>query len=414
MRVPLLLLLISGLSYAQFEPAEKGIAEGRYVDAAAFYTGLLKADPKNPTLLARLGQAQQLAGRDQEAVVNLQAALRKQANSVPALAALGAAYTALDQPQKAVPLLRKALASDPRNRTADAALGDALLALDRPAEALEIAQKWIAAEPEDPRAVFALARAFGAMATLSSKQLEKQKGGTPYLAILLAEDNVRSGDLAQAADLYRAAAAELPRMRGIHAGLAEIDAAKGSPAEADAETAEENELGPRDCDKDLAECDYAAGRFEKLIREPKSARTAEVQFWMTRAYRELSSQAAKRIAQLPASADRYRVRAIMLTEAESYGPAVAEWKQYLALRPQDGRARRQYAAALFDSGDFAAALPELLAQVEAAPQSPDWNYFTGEALYELHQYARAIPYLQKAGRDVKKELDHARAEAVKK
>src|SRR6266496_2215766 len=111
----LVLILVSGQATAR--PADSALAErsraakelmaaGRYAEAAATYRELVRAIPGNAGLLVNLGMALHLSGRVQEAIPQLEAALRLDPGSLPANLFLGAANLRLGRGEAAVAPLR--------------------------------------------------------------------------------------------------------------------------------------------------------------------------------------------------------------------------------------------------------------------------------------------------------------------
>ncbi|MEJ7606438.1 MAG: tetratricopeptide repeat protein [Bryobacteraceae bacterium] len=72
-----------------FSKARQAMSEGRFNDAVPFYLDLVKSAPGNPGLLLNLGMALHLAGRDAEAITELNRVLKPQPAACPALVMTG-------------------------------------------------------------------------------------------------------------------------------------------------------------------------------------------------------------------------------------------------------------------------------------------------------------------------------------
>ena len=226
------LLLFTALLAAQAPALEQNalrakaaMEAGRFVEAAGLWGELAKAMPGNSGLLMNQGMALSMAGEDRKAIAVLELAIKSA--PPPALLFLGASYLRTQQPAKALPLLKRFAAIDPRHVEARLMLVDAATALAQPAEALPHLEALVNLDPSRPPVWYQLGRTYEELAFAEYAALEKQYPESgPHFA-LLADSRSKVSQNRAAFFFYRKALAKSPRLRGLHASVAEIYPANG-------------------------------------------------------------------------------------------------------------------------------------------------------------------------------------------
>ena len=375
------------------ERAQLWMAQQRFADAAGLYEELVKALPGNPGMLMNLGMARHMAGQDAAAVAPLEAALKIQPIP-PAFLFLGASYLRLNQPAKAVAPLRRFLALDPAHAEARRMIADAAMASENYAEAVIHLRKLAEADASQPVIWANLARSYAALA---SRTLERIPAASGYFLALAAESRSQQNQNRAAFYFYRQALAALPKLRGLHAGLAGVYERAGQSQWAAQEREAEAALGAPNCKATpgAMECLFAAGQFLKLTQS--ALVTPEAHYWRVRAYDALSREAVVKLAALPPSAESWRFQAELARDAGRHAEAVKAFRAALELMPQpDAALELELAVSLMAARDYDAARAIAEKHLAADPAAPDVNFLMGDLLLNQQQAAEAIPYLEKA------------------
>ncbi len=153
-----------------------------------------------------------------------------------------------------------------------------------------------------------------------------------------------------------------------------------------------------DCRKGGVACDFAEHRFHEIIQSGKSLTTPETQYWMCKAYAEMSHEACTRLLQLPPSLEAHLHKAKTLDDSAWPREPVAEWKEALRLAPGDVHIGTALAWSLFRAGEFGSALPILKELLRNEAESRELNFLYGATLLGLDQLEKAIPPLESATR----------------
>jgi predicted Zn-dependent protease len=207
--------------------------------------------------------------------------------------------------------------------------------------------------------------------------------------------------------LYRQAAARAPRLRGLHAALAEIYRATGHPDWAAIEVAEEQRLGRPDCTRPTLECHYAAGRYGEVVKAADPSKTAEAAYWRIRAYGELATEAFEKLSTLPPSVHSHEWAAGVHRSGRRYAEAAEEWRKALVLAPGDPRLLTELAITLRLARDLAGAQRALEGVLRAEPESAQATFLLGDLLLAQEQPEKAIPLLERSVRaDPEPPLPH--------
>jgi tetratricopeptide (TPR) repeat protein len=378
------------------QQAKQLMAEGKFEEAIPLYRELNQAVPDNPGLKLNLGMALHLAGKQREAIRELEAAAKLDAGLVPAWLFLGTARLQLGETAAAVKALETVLHLQPENREARQMLAGALLSLNHLEQAAEEYQKLSALDPPSPEAWFGLGRSYEALSVRAFDSLQTTVPQSSYSLVLLGETRLREQQFSSAFYIYRRALEEKPALRGIHKALAEIYRQTGHADWADTEENRESQLPTPDCGTETLECYFQAGQYKKLIAAAKEANTPESFYWRSRAYNELALSAFTRLGQLPPSTELHELKARIYDSQKKYSEAALEWREARKLSPADEEIKKQLAISLKLSREYAAALPlfeELLRQL---PASTELNYLTGDTLLALQRVEEAIPLLKRA------------------
>lgn len=378
----------------KIERAELWMAQQRFADAATLYEELVKAMPGNASLLAKLGMARHFAGDDAAALAPLEASLKLHPTG-PALLVLGAAYTRLGQPGKAMPPLRRFVTGEPRHVAARQMLVEASMAAGDYGSAVTHLRKLTELEPGLASVWANLARAYGALAR---RTLGTLPATSAYFLALTAEMTERQERHRAAFQLYRSALEKMPRLRGLHQGLAGVYRRTGHEAWAAQEEDAERALGRLDCRLPAAspECVFQARGYQSLAASQSTG--PEALYWRARAYDALSREALAKAGALPPSAEAWRFQAQLAREQGRHGDAVKAWHAAHALSPADESIEVELSLGLIAIKDFEEA--RLIADrlLMANPDSPEINWLAGELWLSQRQPAKALTHLEKAGR----------------
>ena len=376
--------------------AKDFMAEGKFADAIPLYVELNRAVPDSPGLMLNLGMAFHMAGQEQKAVAQLEAAVKLDPTLTPAWLFLGAARLQMHKAPGAVEALKTALRLQPDNRGALEMLAGALLSLDRTAEAAEQYRRLAGLDPDSSKAWNGLGQSYESLSARAFDRLQKTAPLSGYLLALLADARLRDHQLSGAYYLYRHALEKMPAMRGLHGSVAEIYRQTEHPDWADAEEAKERRLSQPDCRSRSLECDFQAGRYTVVVASTEGASTAESYYWRALAYNELALEAFGRLGQLPPSAEQHELKARIYSGQKRYSEAADEWREALKLSPGDPQAEKQLAISLKFSQDYGGALPLFQDMLRRQPGSAELNFLTGDTLLDLQRAEEAIPILRRA------------------
>ncbi|MFB3920547.1 MAG: tetratricopeptide repeat protein [Terriglobia bacterium] len=398
----LILLGVSAQSRAQTpeiiaksDRAKAAMSAGRFEEAAALYRELMRALPQNPGLRMNLGLALHSGGQYRAALEQFRVVVGQQPKNSAAWLLMGLGHLKLGEPALAVAPLRRALALDPRNHKARLELADAYLSSGQPHQAALQFKTLTEADPKDPKAWQGLGLSYVAVSRGAFEELEKSAPESAYARVLVARSFVSRKQYHAAFFQYRQALSAGPRMKGIHAGLAEVYRTTGHVEWAAIEDARERELGSPNCRAETLECDFGSERYARILEISKNGSTPVILFWRSRAASELALQAFDRLSQLPPSPAIHE----LMAEAESIQGrpelAVQEWNEALKLAPDDRRLKKGLARALRLNKEYEQARLLLQELVRTEPGSLDLQYELGEALLGTGQPEESLPYLER-------------------
>lgn len=393
---------IGGLLWAQDDPAalaargRQAMASGRFAEAAKIYAALVKKIPDSGGLYLNLGMARYMAGDARGAVPALETALRLEPGLGPAQLFLGAAYLAAGAPARAVKPLVELVGREPANAKARQMLGDALLALGRAEESLNHFQKLAELEPENPRAWYGLSKSYEMLSREAYQQLEKQAAESAYWLALTGGRREAQRQFRSAFFFYREALRKDPGLRGVHLALARIYRETGHADWAAIEEERERALGRPECAAVPLECEFAAGRFAAVLRATRAAPSPVALYWRVRAANELALAALHKLSAVPDSRELHEFLAEAHRNRGQHMEAASEWRRALQFTPEDRYLQKELAVSLHLSRDYSGASEVVQKLLRKDPASAELNYLLGDALLNLQQALRAIPYLEKA------------------
>lgn len=374
---------------------EAAMEASRFGDAEAIFQQLVARTPADPLAQMQLGMARAMGGRTTEAIGPLKEAVRLRPDLLPAKLFLGISYIELGQPKEAVGPLRQVVQVDKDNANARQALAEALLSLDEYAEASVQLQALATAQPESPQVWAALGRSYEGIAREAFARLQAANPDSPYVWLLAADVMTVEEKYPGAFSLIKKAQVALPTLPGTHQALARVYAASGHADWAAVEQKKADEEKPS-CDTAPVACAFLAGKYEDVVTRTATATLPAALYWRAKAANELAGGAFDRLEKLPASVERYVVRAGIARDQNQPLEAAAQLREALKLTPGDPGLERELAAALYAARDLEAALPLLEKLYTMAPGAPDLQVALGEALLQAQQVDRAVDLLGKA------------------
>lgn len=384
--------------------AKQLLASERFAEAAVIYGALAREIPNNPGLLLNYGMALHLGGQDAQAIAPLQAALKLNPAIPPALLFLAASYLRTGQPAQAISPLEKLLQLEPKHPEARPMLIDAALSSNQPSRALPHLEKLTQLEPTRAALWYELGRTYETLAADTFSALERAFPESGPMFALIAQTRSQSSQRKAAFFFYRKALAAAPKLRGLHAALAEIYRQNGNPEWAAQEEAAEAQLGKAVCTSKTPECEFLATRYTAVLALTAVRKDADSLYWRTRAYNSLAKQAFAKLNALPESAESYRLKAEAARDQGNHAVAVDLWVEALRLAPDNPAFERELAASLMASKRYADAQKLCNALLAAEPDAADLLHLQGDLYLAQQQAAEAIPFLEKALRNEPKML----------
>jgi tetratricopeptide (TPR) repeat protein len=248
----------------------------------------------------------------------------------------------------------------------------------------------------DPRSWYERGRNYSELSQQAFEQLLKIAPESGYVLGLLGDVKFKDRQYTAALYAYNEAARRTPKLRGMHAGAAEVYTAQGKADDASTAKREEQKLGEPNCAVEKFYCLFSSGRYEDVVKAAKLKKDPEGLYWLCRAYDQLAIQSFTELGSAPESPELHAVKAQMLRDQGQYREAAEEWRTVVKLSPNDRHAQHELAASLYMSQDFKNVLPELQQFLKADPTSADKNFFVGDSLLQTEQVDSAIPYLEKA------------------
>jgi predicted Zn-dependent protease len=215
---------------------------------------------------------------------------------------------------------------------------------------------------------------------------------------LAAQARASEGRYAEALALYQEAIQAAPGLPHVHAARAAVYKAANHPEWAEVEASREAGVEKPDCARHQAACAFLAANWLAALAAAEKAPTPENLYWAALACDELAQQSFGRLSTLPPSAELHELLAESNQRVGKRIEAVAEWRKALAIEPNDRRLQGRLAESLIRNRQYEEAGKLLDPLVSALPDSGEWQYLLGEALYEQRRADAALPHLVAAER----------------
>src|ERR1022692_2827559 len=203
----------------------------------------------------------EMAGHPGKAVPRFEEVLKVEPENTPALTSLATVQLQLNHPQLALPPLKKLLTLEPSNHKARGMLAGALMGVELFDEAAAQYRKLTAEDATDAKAWYGLGTAYESLAAHSFERISQHAPDSPYAAALIAYSRLDRQQYRSAFFFFRLAEEKLPKLRGLHAGLAKVYQETGHAEWAAIEEKEEESLPPPSCSAGPAECYFVQNRY---------------------------------------------------------------------------------------------------------------------------------------------------------
>jgi tetratricopeptide (TPR) repeat protein len=372
------------------------MAEGKFEEAIPICEQLVKAVPGNSGLVLNLGLAEEMAGHPAKAIPLFEQVLKASPENLPGLANLATAQLELNQPQLALAPLKKLLSLQPANGDARERLAGALMSMGQPDEAAAQFRKLTSEDGSDAKAWYGLGKAYEALSVRLFQRLSKNAPQSPYIAALIAYSRLSQRQYSSAFFFFRQAEQKLPKLRGLHAGLAKVYQETGHADWAAIEEKQEESLPAPSCAALPAECYFVQNRYLESAKAASTNPAAPSLFWGAKAYNQLALEAFARLGSLPESVEMHALKAQILHGHKQDMEAAKEWRAALNLAPENKRLEDELAVSLFLAGDYKTAMPLIEKSLQNDKSSADLNFMMGESLLRAEQPDKAVPYLETA------------------
>jgi predicted Zn-dependent protease len=313
---------------------------------------------------------------------------------VRALTSLATVQLQLNQPRLALAPLKKLLSLEPSNHGARGMFAGALMAVDQFDEAAAQYRKLTAADAADAKAWYGLGKAYESLEARSFDRISQEARESPYVAALIASSCLDRQQYRSAFFFLRQAEQTLPKLRGLHAGLAKVYQETGHADWAAIEEKEEESLPAPSCSSSPAECNFVQNRFLESAKAASTNPNAPALFWAAKAYHQLALEAFARLGGLPESVELHALNAQMLHNRKQDIEAANEWRAALRLAPGNRRLEGELATSVFLGHDYKSAMVLVQELLPRDGGSPDLNFMMGESLLRTEQPDKAVPYLE--------------------
>ena len=384
----------SGASSAA-NAAARAMSEHRYDEAAGIYSGLLKAHPDEPGLLANFGIALALGGHEADAVAPLERALVLNPKLTNARMFLGSSYLAIGDTKKAVAALKQVRSEQPSSTENRRMLAEAYAGDGRPGDALAELRGITELAPRNPEGWFALGHAYNGVAQDAMATFNDNPDDLPWRQLLLADALAEDGRLTDAFALYRTTLERLPSMVSIHDSIARIYE-QTSHADWASRERSHGVIALSACATRKPLCEFRGGRYQTALSSALARTDPESRYWRARAAAELARAAFKRLDTLPDSRERRLVRATLARGQRRYNEAIAELESGLKIAPRDPELLADLGTTYYFAHDFDRTVSTLLPLLTTRPDDPQLLSMCGDALLQLQRVDEAIPILERA------------------
>src|SRR5450755_1994643 len=372
------------------------MADGHFEEAIPICEQLVKAMPGNSGLVLNLGMAEEMAGHPNQAVPRFEEVLKVEPGNVRALSSLATVQLQLNHPLLAVAPLKKLLTLEPSNHDARGMLAGALMGLDQFDEAAAQYRKLTSDDATDAKAWYGLGKAYESSERRSFERISQDAPQSPYVAALIGYSRLDRQQYRSAFFFLRQAEEQLPKLRGLHAGLAKVYQETGHADWAAIEEKEEESLPSPSCSASPSECYFVQNRFLESAKTSATNATAPSLFWGAKAYHQLALETFARMGGLPESVELHALNAEMLHSRKQDIEAANEWRAALRLAPGNRRLEGELATSLFLAHDYTSAMVMIQKLLPSNVSSPDLNFMLGESLLRTEQPDQAVRYLETA------------------
>ena len=370
--------------------------EGHFDQAIPICKQLVKAVPHNPGLILNLGMAEEMAGHPAEAVPRFEEVLKIEPKNARALISLATVQLQLNHPQLAVAPLKTLLKLEPSNHDARGMLAETFMGLDQFDEAAAQYRKLTAENAADARSWYGLVKAYEALEAFSFDRISHDAPESPYAAALIGYSRLDRQQYPSAYYFFHLAEEKLPKLRGLHAGLAKVYQETGHADWAAIEEKEEESLPSPSCSANPAECHFVQNHYLESAKAAAANPAPPSLYWAAKAYHQLGLEAFSRFASQPESVELHALNAEILHNHKQDKEAADEWRAALRLAPGNRRLESELATSLFLARDYKSAMDLIQKLLPSAADSRDLNFMLGESLLRTEQPEQAVPYLETA------------------
>ncbi len=376
--------------------AKQLMAAGHFAEAVPICERLVKAVPGNTGLMLNLALAQEMAGHPAKAVPWFEEVLKTEPQNVPALTSLGTVQLQLNHPQLALAPLKNLLALEPSNHDARGMLAGALMGVERFDDAAEQYRQLTAENATDAKSWYGLGEAYESLATRAFGRISQRAPQSPYVAALIASSRLDRQQYRSAFFFFRQTEDKLPKLRGLHAGLAKIYKETGHPDWAAIEEKEEESVPGPNCSTGAVECYFVQNRYLDSAKAAATNSSDSSLYWGAKRCNQLALEAFGHLSGLPESVELHALKARVLHGHNQDVQAANEWRAALLLSPGNQRLKNELATSLFLAHDYKPAMLLMDELLQNDANSADLNFMMGESLLRTEQPDKAVPYLETA------------------
>jgi tetratricopeptide (TPR) repeat protein len=401
-----------------FERGQNAHARGDWEKALEFYEQALKVRPEFPEAEFQKGGVLVSLGRLPEAEAAFKRAIALKKNWSLPYSGLGALFLKQSRDTEAEAMFRQALAIDPQDAIALRLLADQKLRGGAPKEALELARKATSAKdaPASSWVVLAMAERANGDQAAAKKILDQVLDDDPANLAALIE----RADLSTEAKAYDAAIEDLKtadkskpgdktilsRLAYVYQQAGRIDEANTAAKAAGLKVEPATGAGRTNVTGTPEEIEAANSNdpniarpaLEKLIE--KNPRSAFLLARLGASYRtdkpDKALELYRRAAEIEPNSPEYAVGyASALVQARRFGEAVSVLNEVVKGHSDNYAARANLATALYEMKQYAAAIPQYEWLLSAKPDVVVAYYFIATAHDYLGEYPDALSAYEK-------------------
>jgi len=231
-----------------FNDGVESLRNGQLDAAEKAFLQTLHEGGKAAFVYHNLGMVYELRGDHNRAIVQFREAVRRQPDYTAPRVLLGASLLALGRIQEAIRELDAALKLQPRDPLAHLYLAKAYQRLTVPIKAVEQYQFLVANSPQEPEYIYQSGKAYLELSAWCYHQIVRIEPRSARRYQSLAENYRKEGKLEVAARSYQKCLTVNPNLPEIHLGLARVYLALGKIAEARKEVELELTIVPESFD----------------------------------------------------------------------------------------------------------------------------------------------------------------------